>query len=61
MPWSRTDITCYQIQLGLPDKGRVIKDLVDCNDWDLEPLDLLNGINRIKKDLFYEYFAHLSL
>ncbi len=25
-------------QLGLPDKGRTIKDLVVCNSWDLEPL-----------------------
>ncbi len=28
----------------LPDKGRAIKGLVVCNDWDLEPLDLLNGL-----------------
>ncbi len=31
-------------QLELPDKGRSIKELVVCNDWDLEPLDLLNGL-----------------
>ena len=39
MPWPQTGAT----QLGLPDKGRVIKGLVLCNNWDLEPLDLLNG------------------
>ena len=31
-------------QIGLTDKGRVIKGLVDCNGWDLHPLDLLNGL-----------------
>ncbi len=25
------------VQLGLLDKGRAIKGLVVCNDWDLEP------------------------
>ncbi len=34
----------YNAQLGLPDKGRTIKVLVVCNIWDLEPLDLLNGM-----------------
>ncbi len=33
-----------QAQLGLPDKGRAIKELVVCNSWDLEPWDLLNGL-----------------
>ncbi len=32
------------IKLGLPDKGRVIKGLIVCNSWDLEPWDLLNGL-----------------
>ena len=32
------------VELGLPDKGRAIKELVVCNNWDLEPLDLLNGL-----------------
>ncbi len=32
-------------QLRLPNKGRAIKVLlVICNDWDLEPLDWLNGL-----------------
>ncbi len=31
-------------ELGLPDKGLVIKWLVICNNWELEPLDLLNGL-----------------
>ena len=34
----------YYVQLGLPDKGRAIKRLVVCNNWDLEPLDLLNSV-----------------
>ncbi len=34
----------FHAQLGLPDKGRAIKALVVCNSWDLEPLDLLNGL-----------------
>ncbi len=40
----KTGATQYNAQLGLPDKGRAIKGLVDCNSWDLEPLDLLNGL-----------------
>ena len=30
--------------LGLADKGRAIKGFVVCNNWDLEPLDLLKGL-----------------
>ena len=33
-----------KVQLGLPDKGGAINGLVVCTDWDLEPLDLLNGL-----------------
>ena len=44
MPWPKTGATQYHAQLGLPDKGRAIKGLVVCNSWDLEPLDLLNGL-----------------
>ena len=44
MPWPKTGVTQYNAQLGLPDKGRAIKGLVVCNNWDLEPLDLLNGL-----------------
>ena len=31
-------------QLSTMYKGRAIKELVVCNNWDLEPLDLLNGL-----------------
>ncbi len=60
MSWPQWGATQYNEQLGLPDKGRTIKGLVVCNDWDLEPLDLIKrssprllstvpwGINRIK-------------
>ena len=44
MPWPEIGTTQYHAQLGLPDKGRAIKGLVVCNNWDLEPLDLLNGL-----------------
>ena len=44
MPWPQTGTTQYHAQLGLPDKGRAIKGLVVCNNWDLEPLDLQNGL-----------------
>ena len=37
--------TQYHAWLGLPDKGRDIKGLVVCNNLDLEPLNLLNGLN----------------
>ncbi len=46
MPWSQTGATQYHAQLGLSDKGRAIKGLVACNNWDLEPLDLLNGLGQ---------------
>ena len=42
MPLSQTGATQYHAQLGLPDKGGAIKQLVVCNNWDLEPLDQLN-------------------
>ena len=44
MPWPQTGATQYHAQLGLPDKGRAIKGLVVCNNWYLEPLNLLNGL-----------------
>ena len=44
MPWPQTGATHYHAQLGLPDNGRAIKGLVVCNNWDLEPSDLLNGL-----------------
>ena len=44
LPWSPKGATQYHAQLGLPDKGCAIKVLVVCNSWDLEPLDLLNGL-----------------
>ena len=36
--------TQYHAKLGLPDKGRALKGLVVCNNCDLEPLNLLNGL-----------------
>ena len=44
MPWSKTDATQYHAQLDLSNKGRVIKGFVVCNNWDLESLDLQNGL-----------------
>ena len=44
MPWPKTVATQYHAQLGLPDIGREIKGLVVCNNLDLEPLNLLNGL-----------------
>ncbi len=32
------------IPCTVPDKGRSIIGLVVCNSWDIEPLDLLNGL-----------------
>ncbi len=34
----------YPAQFRLPDKGRATKGLVVCKNWDLKPLDLLNGL-----------------
>ena len=44
MPWPKTGATHFNAQLGLPDKGLPIKELVVCNNWDLEPLELINGL-----------------
>ncbi len=45
MPWSQTGATHYHAHhLGLPDKGRAIKELVVCSSWDLEPWDLVKGL-----------------
>ena len=44
MTWPQTGAIQYHAQLVLPDKGRAIKGLVVFNNWDLEPLDLLNGL-----------------
>ena len=41
MPWPKTGTTQYH---ALPDKGCEIKGLVVCNNRDLEPLDLQNGL-----------------
>ena len=35
MPWPQTGATQSHAQLGLSEKGREIKGLVVCNDWDL--------------------------
>ena len=43
-PWTQTGATHYHAQLGIPDKGRAIKELVSCNSWDIEPLVLENGL-----------------
>ncbi len=44
MPWPQTGASQYYALLGLPDKVRAIKGLDVCNIWDLEPLELLNGL-----------------
>ncbi len=44
MPRPKTGATQYLAQLELSDKLRAIKGLVVCNNWDLEPLDLLNSL-----------------
>ena len=61
MPWPQTGANQYHAQLGLPDKGRAIKELVFCNSWDLEPLDLLNGLalDFNNRPLRYESYVNL--
>ena len=44
MPWPQTDAIQYHAKSGLPDKGRAIKGFIVCNDLELEPLDLMNGL-----------------
>ena len=42
-PNRRNSLPCT-VRTSIPDKGRAIKVLVVCNNWDLEPLDLQNGL-----------------
>ena len=44
MPWPKISTTYYYAYSGLSDKVRASKELVVCNNWDLEHLDLLNGL-----------------
>ncbi len=44
MSYPQTGATQYHAKLGIPDKGHAFKELVVCNNWDLEPLDMLNGM-----------------
>ncbi len=41
MPWPQTGATQDHAQLGLPDKGHAIKELVVCNNWVPKPFELL--------------------
>ncbi len=41
MLWPQTGASQYHAQLGLPEKGRAIRGMDVCNNWDLEPLDLI--------------------
>ncbi len=41
---AKIDATHNQPLLALPDKGRAIKGLVSYNIWDLQSLDLLDGL-----------------
>ena len=41
MPWPKTIAVHFHTQSELPDKERVIKELVVFNGWDIEPLDPL--------------------
>ena len=44
MPWPQTSTTHYHAQLEFLVKGITIKGLIVYNSWDLEPLDMLNGL-----------------
>ncbi len=35
MPWPKKGATQHHAQLGLLNKGRVIKGLIICNSWDV--------------------------
>ncbi len=56
---SRGNATHYQAQLGLPDNSRAIKELVVCNDWDLDN-DILSGL-RLLTVLLGMYHINLFL
>ncbi len=43
--WPKTGKSNYNVKLTLPDRGHAINRLVVCKSRDLEPLDLLNGLD----------------
>ena len=45
MPWPKNRRNSIPCTVRTSDKGRVIKELIFFNNWDLEPLDLLNGLS----------------
>ena len=59
MPWPKTGATKYHAQLGLQDKGRAIKGLVVCNNWDLDPLDL-NGLALGRPLRYSSYYKNVA-
>ena len=44
MLWPQIGVTQYNAQFALRDKGCATNGLVICNEWDLKPLDQLNGL-----------------
>ncbi len=44
MTWTKKGATHFYAQLGIPSKGCAIIGLVVYNSWNLEPLELLNGL-----------------
>ncbi len=44
MPWPKTGAIHYHRQLRHLDNGRAFKGIIVCNCFDLELLDLLNGL-----------------
>ncbi len=54
--------TQYHSQLGFLNEDRTIKELTVCNNWDLEPLDLLNvwSLVVINRPLRYYRLPDLS-
>ena len=46
MPWPKTGAIQNYVQLRLTDQGCGIKVFVVYNNWDLEPLEQLNGLTQ---------------
>ncbi len=65
MPWPQTGANQYHAQLGLPDNDRAIKELDVFNNWDLEPLDLLNGLTlgcyQASPEVLIILYTHFSM
>ncbi len=62
VPWPYNMCNSVPCTVRLPDQSRANKELAVCNTWDIEPLDLLNGLalGSYQTPLTRQYLAFLT-